>query len=49
MTCGALSSYETVRRGGSSPAGFAAVVAAMGALAAELAWVLALRARRAAR
>lgn len=45
MTVGAISSYETVKLGGSSPAVFAQVVAAMGAIAAVLSWLIALRAR----
>jgi hypothetical protein len=45
MTAGAISSYETIKLGGNSPEVFAVVVAAMGATAAVLAWLIALRAR----
>jgi DHA1 family bicyclomycin/chloramphenicol resistance-like MFS transporter len=45
MASGATSSYVTVKLGGSSPAVFAVVVATMGATAAVLSWVIALRAR----
>ena len=45
MTAGAISSYETIKLGGSSPAVFALVVAAMGATAAVLAWLVVLGAR----
>jgi MFS transporter, DHA1 family, multidrug resistance protein len=46
MSAGAISSYATIELGGSSPEAFALVVAAMGALAAALAGVIVLRARR---
>jgi DHA1 family bicyclomycin/chloramphenicol resistance-like MFS transporter len=46
MSAGAISSYATIRIGGSSPSAFATVVTAMSALAAALATVIALRARR---
>jgi hypothetical protein len=46
MSAGAISSYVTIKLGGSSPEVFAMVVAAMGAIAAVLAGLIVLRARR---